>query len=140
MQTGQRAVLIIALVFLVFFGIWIPSQKREERFVQQWEKLQTERFLNKVVESGKCTYEEVMMFYDALNYDGISTELELKEFQEEQNRYGDSYWYLVSWNEILTSLMEEGVYFFRKGSVLELSVKRNNGTTETKYRYCDIVF
>lgn len=139
MQVGQRLVLTIVLILVLFSAKMIPGQQQEERRRRQWQEIQTERFLGKIAETGYCTYNEFLMYSDALNFDGECSEIQLEEYQKEKNRYGKTYWYLVSWGEILSALTEDGVFYFRQGSAVEVKIERKVGLQERTYRYCDVI-
>ena len=139
MQMAQRGLLIAVLLCLLTCGICINARAQEKRFLEQWEQLQTERFMGKLTRTGVCTYEEYMLYYESLNFEGIHTEIWMEEDQKEEDMQGKYYWYPVSWGEIMESLLEEGKYDFGKESALTLCVNRTGRLGTQSNRYCDIV-
>lgn len=139
MQIVQRSFLVVVLALCLTVGISFLYKEKEERSRTQWEQLQTEQFLNKLSRNGVCTYEEYLIFYMALNACGDVAKVRLEEYQKEKDRAGNSYWYLVSWEEILQTLLEEGEYYFQENSALELYVEWGTGKKNQGEYYYGIV-
>ena len=68
MRIMQRVVMIVLLVVLFGMGRVFIVFVQEEKLMEQWEKMQTERFMVKLCRDGKCTYEDFLLYADALNH------------------------------------------------------------------------
>ena len=63
------------------------------------------------------------LFHKALNLGSVSSEIRLEEYQKESNSAEKPCYYLVLWDEISEQLVEDGVYEFEKGSVINVCIR-----------------
>ncbi len=139
MQIVQRSMLLLIVVVCLTAGIAFLCGEQEEKGRKQWEQIQTEVFLNRISREGLCSYEEYLVFCTGLEAYGGRLEVRLEEYQQEKDRNGQTYWYLVSWEEIRDILLMEGVYYFQANSALKLRVKQSGRIGSGVKDYYDIV-
>lgn len=137
-QLLQRGVLIVVVVMVIFF-VGTEKQKKDKEIQAHWEQLHAEEFLEGLCRTGKMSYEEFLMFYKALNYYGVVSDIRISEYQKEQDLEGNLYRYLIPWEELSVKLVEEGCYLFRKGSIIELAIMQKEGSQEER-KYYDVVW
>ena len=135
MQVIQRGLMIILGVLLLLGGVALVEEHKED-LMKQWEEMQTERFLSRIATTGVCTYEDMVLYQDALKYSCADAEIRLEEYQKEMALSGEEYWYLITWEEILETLVKDGKYGFHHGSALELCIR---DYAETERKYCEVV-
>ena len=119
----QRSVMVMILAGIFLFGILFCSKESSEKIREQWIHIKTEQFLEKMCRVGKCSYEELQLFHKALNLGSVSSEIRLEEYQKESNSAEKPCYYLVLWDEISEQLVEDGVYEFEKGSVINVCIR-----------------
>lgn len=139
MQTIQRSVLVCLVISVFVWGMAAVGREKEEKFYQQWEQVQVERFLSKLCRSGSCSYEEYEILYRALNYYGMDSKIQIEEYRREQDMERNVYYYLMSWEEIQEHLAEEGRYTFEQGSILRIVVVQKSRSQSITSRYSHIV-
>lgn len=137
MQIAQRVLLIISFFAVLLFGIITFNQKKEEKLQNQWEVIQTELFLNKICRRMSISEEEYFKFNTSLNYSDVVSKIEIEEYRREEDMKGNSYYFVVSWNELQKLLAEEGNCQFNEESVIRITVE--NTTRNIKNVYYGIV-
>lgn len=139
MQIYQRILLCIVLFVILVGGTKLLYKEQEEHLTEYWECIQAEQFISSICRTGQCTYAEYETFLNSLNYAGTFSKIELEEYQVESDLTGKHYRYPVVWSEILKCMMEEGVYYFRQGSVIEMRISRTKRLGNEQNRYYDFV-
>lgn len=137
MQIAQRVLLIVSFFAVLLFGIITFNQKKEEKLQNQWEVIQTELFLNKICRRMSISEEEYFKFNTSLNYSDVVSKIEIEEYRREEDMKGNSYYFVVSWNELQKLLAEEGNCQFKEESVIRITVE--NTTRNIKNVYYGIV-
>ena len=135
MRIAQRVLIIVTAAVLVVFGISKTYREREERFREQWEKTQTELFMQRVTANRCLSEEEYLHYMSSLNYKVTFSQIKAEEYQKEQDRKGNVYYYLVSWEEIQDCLCKDGNYIFEDNSVIriEITYRGREGSVRNSY-------
>ena len=123
MQALQRMLMIIMAAVIFLYLTEITLGDRQERLVSQWEGLYSERFINRICESGTCTYEEYQRYYTVMYQLYGKVSVFLNEYQREWDIGGKEYRFMLSWPEIKKYMSEEGEYCFKEESIIELIVQ-----------------
>lgn len=139
MQVVQRGVMLILAVLLLLSGKCAMLREHMKQQQEQWEEMQTERFLGKIAGTGACTYDDLIVYQESLQHSGAGQEIRLEEYRKEEALAGEEYWYLVTWEEILDVLIKEGRYEFQRGSALELNVRNSVGIGGMRRSYYEVV-
>lgn len=134
MRMMQRVVLVLVLIVGFMIGITEGYQRRKIRLQEQWGIVQTERLLQKICNTGKCSYEECYLFHTALHQCGIDAKIRIEEYQREQDMEGRVYYHLISWEELKLYLLQEACYKFAEESVVCVQVQTENGWKIERWR------
>lgn len=136
----QRVLLTISVVGFLAAGSVLIFQEKETKLFRQWEQVKTEQFLQKICRTGVCTYEEYLLYLEALTRGGNDVKVTLEEYQKESSLATEKrYYYLISWEELQERMLMEGRYEFRSGSVVVIQVNQKSKSGSLDKRYCDTV-
>jgi len=139
MQIMQRMLLIAGLAVAIIWGNGVTYQEKNKKYLEQFEEIQVENFLQKICRTGILSYEELLVLNVSLNsHDVVMCRLE--EFQKEQNLEGRIYWYLISWDEVSEILEEQKFYIFQNGSIVRIELYRKKSSQEQLYTLCGLVW
>ena len=122
MQIAQRCILIFGMCIMVGFIATIFFNERKNTLTKDWETVQTERFIDKICRTGKCSLEEYSLFVEALSCSGNKVGIRIEEYRTEQDLSKKRYYPMASWEEIKTFLSEEGRYVFSENSFVLLEI------------------
>ena len=122
MQLAQRMIVIITIVVVLMLCITGVHQEKEDKLLNQWEAAQTGRFLKGICKNGRVSLEEYLRYEEALGKSREISEIELTEYRKEQDLEGNSYYYMVSWEEIQKQFWKTGVYVFEVESVVHIQI------------------
>lgn len=135
MQIAQRCILIIGLGIMLGFFASVFFEEKRNNLIKDWEAVQTERFINQICRTGKCSQEEYMIFLETLGCSGGNVGIQMEEYKTEQDLSKKRYYPLVSWEEIKEFLSEEGRYIFSENSIVLLKITRQGQLTKRKSRW-----
>ena len=138
MRIAQRTLLtaMIGIVILLVINVYENSV---EKLRGQWEVLQIQRFMSKAVRNRKIEKLGYETCTTSLNYYGVGSELKIEEYRKEEDITSNSYYSLISFEEIREELFESGEFFFRPGSVIKVTVCRNTGKGGSRNEYFDLI-
>lgn len=139
MQIVQRVFLLMMVVMILLTGITYVYNEQENKEAGQWEKLQTELYLERICRQREITIKEYLRYFQLLNYTGMVSEVRIEEYRKEQDLMGNTYYYLVLWEEVKEQLLEGERYTLLKDSVLCITVKRKNRKEHKISEYYGIV-
>lgn len=139
MQTVQRMLLVLLASVCLVTGITVVFEKKWEKRYSQWENLKTEQFLQQICRTGSVSLAEYTDYGIGLSLMGAGFEIQIEEYQREQDLDGKSYYYLVTWEEVKSRLQEDGRYVFQRESVLKLVVNRERFGKTGKSEYYIII-
>ena len=139
MQMIQRSFLVVAAAFCFVCMIGLLAGEKEKTLQTAWEEQSTEQFINTIIQTQQCTYEEYIRYCDGMRVLNDHVLAELTEHQKERDRTGKVYWYLISWEEILDILQREGVYYFQSESALEVRIWLEDRETVRQYEKYGII-
>lgn len=125
MQILQRTLLLIAILLMFTKGWQITCTEKEEKLLWQWEKVQTEFFLQGISRNGSLSLEEYEQYHMAMNKLEAGVTVRLEEYRKEKDREGNGYFYLTTWEELLEYLIYEDNIVFSKDSVIRLEIIRS---------------
>ena len=135
-QRGFAVILSVAVFMLFVTELY---REQENLWKQRWESMQSSCFLYEICRDGYCTYEEYCVYRNSLNILDGRTEVRIREYQWEHSVSGETYRYLITWEEIRNSILEQGGYSFRKGSMAELYVINEEKRGGYSQRYIHMV-
>lgn len=139
MHQMQRGLLIVVVLMVFGATIVLPDLECAAKLQEQWEILQTEQFMKGICRNKECSYEAYALLQGALNYSGTSSDIEVEEYQKEQDMAGNEYYYGISWSEIQENLFCEGKHCFNDDSIIVICVNRHSRSGNVKNKYYDIV-
>ena len=139
MQIVQRVFLLMMVVMILLTGITYVYNEQENKEAGQWEKLQTELYLERICRQREITIKEYLRYFQLLNYTGMVSEVRIEEYRKEQDLMGNTYYYLVLWEEVKEQLLEGERYTLLKDSVMCITVKRKNRKEHKISEYYGIV-
>ena len=139
MQIVQRVFLLLMVVMILLTGITHVYNEQENKEAGQWEKLQTELYLERICRQREITIKEYLRYFQLLNYTGMVSEVRIEEYRKEQDLMGNTYYYLVLWEEVKEQLLEGERYTLLKDSVMCITVKRKNRKEHKISEYYGIV-
>lgn len=122
MQIAQRCILIIGLGIMLGFFASVFFEEKRNNLIKDWEAVQTERFINQICRTGKCSQEEYIIFLETLRRSGNNVGIRMEEYRTEQDLSKKRYYPVVSWEEIKELLSEEGWYVFSENSFVVLEI------------------
>ena len=127
MQIAQRCILIIGLGIMLGFFASVFFEEKRNNLIKDWEAVQTERFINQICRTGKCSQEEYIIFLETLGCSGGNVGIQMEEYKTEQDLSKKRYYPLVSWEEIKEFLSEN--------SIVLLKITRQGQLTKRKRRW-----
>ena len=126
----QRTLLVVTILLIFMEGWHFVCTEKEEKIQKQWEQVQTEIFLQRISRKGTLSLEEYEKYYLALNKLGADVTVKIEEYRKEKDREGNSYFYLITWEELQNSLLYNDTTTFFKDSIIVLELVRS------RYRSC----
>lgn len=134
MSSAQRIWMGMILAVFSLWGVWFVSTENSEKVLKQWQEIQAERFMDKIAQTGSCTWEDIRTLHLALNTSKVTSWIRLEEYKKEMDNGEKTFYTLISWTEISEQLVEKS-YEFEKQSVVKLcvSVKAKYGSKEYEY-------
>ena len=99
-------------------------QDSKEYFMEQWENVCVERFIGQICKNGSVSYEEFLLFHNALSSAGNKIEIRIEEYQEEQDLSRNYFYIPVIWAEIKDILWKDKQYYFSTGSIVKVEIIR----------------
>ncbi len=139
MRVLQRIVIVIACVMCLVGVPAVPLLQRQERVLKQWEKIQTERFLKEICMGGSIETADYQQLLAGLEMAGNLRGIEIEEFCKEQDISGSEYYHLILWEELKNKLWKDGCCAFEEGSILNVTIKRQNHTETSVGIYWRII-
>ena len=139
MHLAQRMLLTVMAAAVLLSGVYTVYGTKAEKMRKQWEIIQTERFMGKAVRSGEVTEEEFTRYVDSLNYFGVSTTVQIEEYQRAEDMEGKIYFRLVSAGECQKEIERDGILRFRDGSVVKITVFRTSGKKKRESGYVELI-
>lgn len=120
MRYLQRVLLLFfLLVMLVVFPYW-GERHKDSYYMDMRRKAEAEYFFYQLCEKACITTEEYEKFCMTMQYAGCTGEIELQEYQKRRSTKGQTYRFLISWEEIKEILQENGSYCFVEESEIRL--------------------
>ncbi len=139
MEIAQRVLLTAVVMIFVVFSLYLVCNGTEEKLQTQWEKIQTELFLEGVCRTGQVSLDRYSQYISILNSSGCCFEIVMEEYQQEQDWEGNEYYYPVSWDELKRCLLEQESWMARENSVIKITVLQKKNGTMIKNDYYGIV-
>lgn len=128
MRVFQRMMMLIMAAGYAMFLLDITMGYQTERKIKQWEKVYSDRFVEQICHAGGCSLLEYQSYIGALFQVAGAMEFCISEYQIQYDVSGQTYEYMVSWEEIKQQLFLEEHYAFQEGSRIELVAIDSSGT------------
>jgi len=109
--------------------------EKEEKIQKQWEQVQTEIFLQRISRKGTLSLEEYEKYYLALNKLGADVTVKIEEYRKEKDREGNSYFYLITWEEVQNTLICNDTASFLQDSIIVLELVRSRDRSCINQKY-----
>ncbi len=139
MQIAQRCVLIISTSLLLCLMCVFLYTERENKIIEDWETVQTERFLRKLCYTGECSLESYLLYYNSV-VNGLDTlDVRIEEYKKEQDLEGNIYYSRILWEEMKEMLWKNGRYCFDEDSIVLIEVYQYGWITKRMNRKFDRV-
>lgn len=139
MHIAQRTLFALIVVVILLQGAGTLFNKQEERLQNQWENIQTERFLQTIYRKGSLSLDEYCGYEAALNTGGGNSEIRMEVYREETDLKGQSYYYMISWEELKKFLLDGSEMIFSEGNVVKIEIKRRTRGSEQKNCYYKLI-
>lgn len=136
MNIAQRMIMVLVIIVFLVTGIDMVCKEKEEKIKIQWERMQTELFLQELCRNKYLGQNDYMIFAESLMHSKASSEISIEEYKKEQDLAGNIYYYFISWEELQESIWKEEGYFFEPGSVIRIKVEhqgKNKSVTNCYY-------
>lgn len=134
MQIAQRSIMVIGMCIMLSLFAAMLVYEKEPLIINDWETVQAARFMNGLCQTGRCTYEGYILFFEALNCCGNRVEIRIEEYRPEQDLSKRRYYSLIPWEDMKDCLYGEGQYVFSKNSIVILEVMQSGRTMKRKNR------
>ena len=135
MQIAQRVILMMTIAITALFFYSTINENNTERFIEQWQKIKVESFLQRAIRDQELSIEEYMKFIRDIAYFDDTTEINLELYQKEWDIDGGQYYLLVLQDEILRNFEQIGKVELEE-SVLGIVIQRDGN----EYRYYMEIF
>ena len=122
MKIVQRLILILAVSVFCAFGMAWNNRQVTIKIQKQWENKNIDTMLKKICRTERISLQDDVVSWEELAFNSIIAEIKVEEYQKEQNLDGDSFYYLITWQELGECLLTEEQYFFRTDSVIKITV------------------
>lgn len=135
MQITQRCILLVVVSLLLCAGIRLHYMEKEEKVFNDWEAIRTERFLKRICKSRVLSYENYLLFCEAVSISRKAAEVRVEEYKREQNLQNEVYYSVVSWDEIKDVIRMEGNYCFTVESIIVIEVRQKGRESQNIKKY-----
>ena len=126
MHIVQRMLLLLMIILLLTMGLGMVCREKESRLRNQWERIQTQLFLQKICRNRSLVQEEFISYVYALNCGGTGSEIIVEQYRAEQDLAGNLYYYLISWEELQKILWQGKDCIFEPGSIIRIKIGRQH--------------
>lgn len=133
MHVAQRMLLTVTIIITTMLLIAVMNNNKEDRIMDQWERIRTEAFLQHIIRNQELSLNEYLHYAEAVKHLDGTTEVILEIYRKEWDMDGNVYYFLISQEEILDYLIKENSVFFKEQSIISVKIHRNRRGTINAY-------